>query len=418
MKKHLLSILFCLAASCGWAEDFIQVVPFEAPIGLTENDYDEEHYFDLAMVNTHSYTALQMELYLPAGMTLQLDEEVWDYNQARFDGITKRGVFLPNHVVNVDAMPDMEGHYHITMYDEDLGVIKGNSGWMIRFYYLTSGDMKPGYYPIKVSDVVLGIDGDTGVYPETCVSYVKVGNPSQNSFLDLGILAVPSFVEEKLPETNVLRRGVCQKMIISDGSSFNAPYPFKAVEASYTRTMANEWATVCLPFDVVSDENVTEYYYVTEINDDELVLERQHTVIGGIPAIARKRGDVGIVAKASNVQVTTLINNHDGMMGSYTQNLVVDDPNSYYIKNDQFWRCNEWFYCDAFRSYLTIPTAFARALRLRGADDYTSIDAANGSNEPVVVKRFDMNGRPINELKKGTNIILYSDGSTKKIIIK
>lgn len=411
-------MLFCLATLSGWAEDFIQVVPFEAPIGLTENDYDEQHYFDLAMVNTHSYTALQMELYLPAGMTLQLGEEVWDYNQERFDGITKRGVFLPNHVVNVDAMPDVAGHYHITMYDEDLGVIKGNSGWMIRFYYLTSADMKPGYYPIRVSDVVFAIDGDTGVYPETCVSYAKVGTPNPNSFLDLGILAVPSFVEEKLPETNVIRKGVCQKMLLSDGSSLELPYSFKAVEASYTRSMANEWATVCLPFDVVSDEEVTDYYYVTEVNDDVLVLEKQHTVMGGVPAIARKRGDVGIVAKANDVQVTTVINNHDGMMGSYTQDLVVDDTDGYYIKSNQFWKCNGWFYCDAFRSYLSLPSAFAKALSISDSGETTRISDMADHSAITVTQIYGLNGQRQSELKRGTNIIRYSDGSTKKIIIK
>lgn len=418
MKKTIISLLFCLAASCSWAEDFIQVVPFEAPVGLTENGYDGQHYFDLAMVNTHSYTALQMELYLPAGMTLQLGEEVWDYNQERFDGITKRGVFLPNHVVNVDAMPDVAGHYHITMYDEDLGVIKGNSGWMIRFYYLTSADMKPGYYPIRVSDVVLGIDGDTGVYPETSVSYVKVGTPNPNSFLDLGTLAVPSFVEELLPETNVIHKGICRKMLISDGSSLDIPYSFRAVEASYTRSMANDWATVCLPFDVVSDGDVTDYYYVTELDDDVLVLERQYMVLGGTPAIARKRGDVGIVAKADNVQVTTLINNHEGMMGSYTQDLKVEDPDGYYIKSNRFWRCNNWFYCDAFRSYLSLPSALVKALSLCEDDEATRIESIADDAEATVSEIYDLSGRRQRELKAGTNIVRFSDGSTKKIIIK
>lgn len=126
--KKLILFLVALLPSFAMAEDVVQVLPFSAPVGLTENDFDEEHVMSLYMTNTNAYTAMQFDLYLPEGLSLQLDEQAWDFNPDRFEGITRRGVFTPYHDIDISKKDDVPGHYLLLLYDTDLSVIKGNEG--------------------------------------------------------------------------------------------------------------------------------------------------------------------------------------------------------------------------------------------------------------------------------------------------
>lgn len=404
------------------AEDVVQVLPFNAPVGLTENDFDEEHVMQLYMTNTNAYTAMQLDLYLPEGLSLQLDEQAWDFNPDRFDGITKRGVFNPYHDIDISKKDDVPGHYLLLLYDTDLSIIKENDGVLIDFYYLTSEDVQPGIYPITVSGTVLTVDSHNDVRPATSVSYVKIGEPEANVVYNLGDGIVPSFVESELNSlTNVVVNGACQNLVLVDGHDAVIPCDFTAASASYSRTMGTTWGTICLPYTVTSDENVA-YYQITGVENDMLTLTKYDELPAGTPALVKKLAGDGIAPQATSVAVSGEINNVAGsvnMFGSYTNQTRIEDPNSYYIYNDKFYSCNEYFFCNAFRAYFIMEGAGAKVLTIAGDDVVTAINALTGENCGVNVEAvYSEDGVLRNDLEAGMNIVKFSNGKTQKVIIK
>lgn len=164
-------MVLMLSCTAIWADNYLRVVPFNAEAGLTENEW--ETYFDVELVcdAEDKYTALQFDLYLPEGMTL-IDDEPIELYPERFEGVTKKGNFMPYATFSADKKED---HYLITLYHENLEKIHGTSGAAMRFYYLTAPDMKEGEYDIKIDGQVLVLNGDNGDYPEAQVSKVTIG---------------------------------------------------------------------------------------------------------------------------------------------------------------------------------------------------------------------------------------------------
>lgn len=91
----------------------------------------------------------------------------------------------------------------------------------------------------------------------TAVTNISGGNPNTLYFLDAGTTA-PSGAS-----SNIVRNGVAQQLVITDGYDFATPFSFTATTATYNRTFAtgydrsgNGWNTITLPFDV-QDVKVT-----------------------------------------------------------------------------------------------------------------------------------------------------------------
>lgn len=83
------------------------------------------------------------------------------------------------------------------------------------------------------------------------------GTPNTLYFLDAGS-AVPTGVS-----SNIVRDGVAENLVLSDGYDFATPFAFTANNATYNRTFStgydrsgNGWSTITLPFDV-NDVKVT-----------------------------------------------------------------------------------------------------------------------------------------------------------------
>lgn len=403
--------------------DILQVTPFEASSGILENEWEEDLRFFVQMNNTNAYTALQFDIFLPAGMTLISDEPM-ELMSDRFPGITKKGNFIPNH--NYDCTDKGNGHYLITIYNEDFEMIKGHNGDLLCFYYLTSSDMAPGIYPITISGTVLAIDSHHDVKPATSVSFVTItnseGEKAVNSLLDLGDNLIPSFVESKLPEANVIINGTCAKLVLTDGADFNAPNEFTATSATYTREMGNQWGTICLPYEVESNDDVA-YYLPDVIEDGVLKLTKQETLAANTPAIVAKLNGGGITASAENVAVvtnaTSPVCRTVTMHGSYANNTRVEGANAYYIKSNKFWQCNGYFFVDAFRAYFTVNgSAPAKSLSIFSDDAVTALSALTDDGSVKVEGYYDANGKRQDGLRKGMNIMKMSNGKSQKVLIQ
>lgn len=423
MKKKLFIILFsffsCLTVM---AEDVVQVLPFSAPIGLTENDYDEEYVMDLCMTNTQSYTAMQFDIYLPEGLTLQTEDEVWDYNRDRFNGITKRGVFIPYHVVGVDAMGDVPGHYFVTMYEEDLDIIKGNDGWMIRFYYLTSPDMKPGVYPIIVKGTVLTVDSHNDLKPVASVSYVKIGEPSMDELHNLGTdLYIPSFVQEALDnDPNIIVNNECRNLLLTDNMNLKAGDSYTVGKVTYNANVTPElgYKTLVLPYDCEIPEGF-EAYAVNGVVNNELQMNKLSSITANIPVILKNAGVATMTAANVTIDVTgeSLVGGE--LVGTYEK--ITAPVGSYVLQNHSG---NVAFYqvgddvqpkVGSFRAYLSPQIAGAKRIGVNFDNDPTSILMHDKTEGNKVF--FNIAGQRVEKLHRGVNII-RTGSDVKKTLVK
>jgi hypothetical protein len=48
----------------------------------------------------------------------------------------------------------------------------------------------------------------------------------------------------------------------------------------------------------------------------------------------------------------------------------------------------------------------------------TEIIATTATQQPVIVERYTIDGKRINQLQRGLNIIKMSDGTTRKVVVK
>ena len=231
------------------------------------------------------------------------------------------------------------------------------------------------------------------------------------------VVAMPT--QETGGHTNVIINGVCSNLVLTDGQPFSAPSDFTATTVTYTRTMTNEWGTICLPYDVSSNDDA-EYYNITGVNNGALVVEKVNTLTAGTPALVRKLSGTGITATAANAPVSATVNNTTGtvnMYGTYERTQITD-ANAYYIKDNKFWQCNNFFYCGAFRAYFTITGTPSPSFDIIiDGDDPTAIASAEADNNEAVAI-YSVDGTRLGTLRSGINIVKQANGKTQKVVVK
>ena len=431
MQNNILRIFVCLSlglvlAENGKAEDnILQVTPFATTAGITENDWDENLAFTVQMNNTQAYTGIQFDIVLPQGMTL-IAEEPLELLRERFPGTVKKGVFYPEHNISVKELGN--GHYRIVLWHNEFAPVTGNSGDMMIFYYLTSEDMTPGYYPIKVTGTVLAVNAHNDYKPATSTSYVKIGEPGEGATLTMQG-NIPCFVNEALAKETDLSTLDCSQVTnmdgtfcLVDGRNFIPPTGDVAAQSvSYHRDcIQHKWGTVCLPFAVESDANV-RYYKLIEVADDKLTFDPVERVEAGQPAVFRILNGDALDIKANNAvlhagecSVTYEAVNWT-LKGSYST--ITLDPDAsenvtqYYISQDKFWYNNVAVSLKAFRAWFETPkTNYVRQFSLCDSEITTGaqvIEQADGTVEMY----FDLSGRCLPHAMRGINII-----NDKKVI--
>ena len=231
------------------------------------------------------------------------------------------------------------------------------------------------------------------------------------------VVAMPT--NETGDHTNVIVNGVCSDLVLTDGQPFSAPGDFTATTATYTRAMSNEWGTICLPYDV-SSSSTAKYYTVSAIENKALVVSEVATLTAGTPGLVQKVSGDAITATATNVPVSATIAAPSGsveMYGVY-ETTRVEDPNAYYIKDNKFWQCNNYFFCGAFRAYFTASGAGSNSFSIvTDNDDPTAIAFAEADNDAAVAI-YSTDGTRLGTLQKGVNIVKLANGKTQKVVVK
>ena len=232
-----------------------------------------------------------------------------------------------------------------------------------------------------------------------------------------------------------------ESLALADDKDFEAYEPFAAKAASYSRKIkeGTTWGTLCLPFAIdQSKETGCKFYRLTGIDNDNECITLESYEEGIIPAgtpvlfkmneneqtLSISVQNAGIVKEpvaGTNTDVN-LVGSFTKIGGNGNQGL---DKNDYIIGKDKFWRVSDLndgngVGIKPMRAYIHPANEYqARAamLSIGKGDGTTAIDNLNAISNDANAEYYDANGRRINGLQKGLNIVKRGS-KTYKIMVK
>ena len=231
-------------------------------------------------------------------------------------------------------------------------------------------------------------------------------------------------------------------LVLDDNKDFVAYEPFAAKAASYNRTMnaGTTWATLCLPFEVsLADKNFRAFKLLSADEGTETVEleEIEGSIAAGTPVIIKiKDGATKLnftVADkeiANEVKTAETANGNYQLQGLYTQKVFSKDAdnNCYIVKGDKLMNpaklldktTTESVGSKPFRTYMvdnsSAPAAGARMFSISVGGSTTAIEQLETTADSKA-EYYDLQGRRLQNLQKGVNIVKRG-GKTMKVIIK
>lgn len=146
--------------------------------------------------------------------------------------------------------------------------------------------------------------------------------------------------DQTLDGNNVIKDGVCDNFVLTDGQSFNAPEDFTASQITYNRVIApstdkDEVYTFVLPFALTADQVNGTVYDLTDVKDGVLDfksvanLEANHpylVVSNGTELLNNENGELSGKISATN-DLTHEISGGVAMVGAYETTSVKSEGN-------------------------------------------------------------------------------------------
>ena len=231
-------------------------------------------------------------------------------------------------------------------------------------------------------------------------------------------------------------------LVLDDDKDFVAYEPFAAKAASYSRKMkeGTTWATLCLPFEVsLADKNFRAFKLLSADEGTETVeLEEIKTRIeAGTPVIIKMKDGATELnfteadkTIAKDVQTAETADANYKLQGIYTKKEFSKDTdnNCYIVKGDKLMNpaklldktTTESVGSKPFRAYMvdnsSAPAAGARMFSISVGGSTTAIEQLESTADSKA-EYYDLQGRRLQNLQKGVNIVKHG-GKTMKVIIK
>ena len=231
-------------------------------------------------------------------------------------------------------------------------------------------------------------------------------------------------------------------LVLDDDKDFVAYEPFAAKAASYNRTMkeGTTWATLCLPFEVsLENQNFRAFKLLSADEGTETVEleEIEGSIEAGTPVIIKMKDgatklDFTVANKeiAKDVQTAETANGNYQLQGLYTQKEFSKDTdnNCYIVKGSKLMNpaklldktTTESVGSKPFRAYMadnsSAPAAGARMFSISVGGSTTAIEQLESTADSKA-EYYDLQGRRLQNLQKGINIVKRG-GKTMKVIIK
>ena len=231
-------------------------------------------------------------------------------------------------------------------------------------------------------------------------------------------------------------------LVLDDDKDFVAYEPFAAKAASYSRTInaGTTWATLCLPFEVSLDGQNFRAFKLLSADDaaETVELEEIETnIAAGTPVIIKMKDGatelkftVADKTIAKDVQTAETADANYKLQGIYTQKEFSKDTdnNCYIVKGAKLMNpaklldktTTESVGSKPFRAYMvdnsSAPAAGARMFSISVSGSTTAIDQLESTADSKA-EYYDLQGRRLQDLQKGINIVKRG-GKTMKVIIK
>ena len=230
-------------------------------------------------------------------------------------------------------------------------------------------------------------------------------------------------------------------LVLDDDKDFVAYEPFAAKAASYNRTMkeGTTWATLCLPFEVsLENQNFRAFKLLSadDVTETVELEEIEGSIAAGTPVIIKMK-DGATELKfteadkeiAKDVQTAETANGNYQLQGLYTQKEFSKDTdnNCYIVKGDKLMNPAKLLGTSTksvgskpFRAYMadnsSAPAAGARMFSISVGGSTTAIEQLETTADSKA-EYYDLQGRRLQNLQKGVNIVKRG-GKTMKVIIK
>ena len=231
-------------------------------------------------------------------------------------------------------------------------------------------------------------------------------------------------------------------LVLDDDKDFVAYEPFAAKAASYNRTMnaGTTWATLCLPFEVsLADKNFRAFKLLSadDVTGTVELEEIKTRIEAGTPVIIKMKDGatklnftVADKEIAKDVQTAETADANYKLQGIYTKKEFSKDTdnNCYIVKGDKLMNpaklldktATESVGSKPFRAYMadnsSAPAAGARMFSISVGGSTTAIEQLESTADSKA-EYYDLQGRRLQNLQKGVNIVKRG-GKTMKVIIK
>lgn len=233
-----------------------------------------------------------------------------------------------------------------------------------------------------------------------------------------------------------------ENLTLNDDKDFVAYEPFAAKAASYNRTIneGTTWATLCLPFGVsLANQNFRAFKLLSADDVAETVEleEIEGSIAAGTPVIIKMKDGAKSLsiseadkAIAKDVLASETANGNYQLQGIYTQKEFSKDAdnNCYIVKGSKLMNpaklleatATEFVGSKPFRAYMvdnsSAPAAGARMFSISVGGSTTAIKQLESTADSKA-EYYDLQGRRLQNLQKGVNIVKRG-GKTMKVIIK
>ena len=230
-------------------------------------------------------------------------------------------------------------------------------------------------------------------------------------------------------------------LVLDDDKDFVAYEPFAATAASYSRKMkeGTTWATLCLPFEVsLADKNFRAFKLLSadDVTGTVELEEIEGSIEAGTPVIIKmKDGATKLNFTVANMEIANEVkpaetaNGNYQLQGLYTQKVFSKDTdnNCYIVKGAKLMNpaklldktTTEHVGSKPFRAYMvdtSAPAAGARMFSISIGGSTTAIEQLESTADSKA-EYYDLQGRRLQDLQKGINIVKRG-GKTMKVIIK
>ena len=231
-------------------------------------------------------------------------------------------------------------------------------------------------------------------------------------------------------------------LALDDNKDFVAYEPFAAKAASYSRTInaGTTWGTLCLPFEVSLDGQNFRAFKLLSADDVTETVELEEiegSIAAGTPVIIKMKDGATELnfteadkTIAKDVQTAETADANYKLQGIYTKKEFSKDTdnNCYIVKGSKLMNPAKLLEETAtksvgskpFRAYMvdnsSAPAAGARMFSISVGGSTTAIEQLESTADSKA-EYYDLQGRRLQDLQKGINIVKRG-GKTMKVIIK